>query len=162
MKSILSLLLLLANFATYAANSPSATDMTFVTDFTHFSCRAFQGQAPAAPKEIEELGIKFTKLGIAKNTRRVIIDIESQDGACSYSADYSRKKGEKQLRFENSSMTDSESCSQLKEDLDEIMRPGFKYAIKFNAYISMLFLANLTTECEVLGGNALIEYQWKL
>ncbi len=158
-----SLMLAIALFAThtFAQVAPSASDMTFVTEFTNFACKSFRDQANA-PAEIEKLQVKFTKLGIAKNTRRAVIDIESEDGQCFYSADYSRQKGEKQLRFQASYITNSALCQDLKVELDKVMAPGFKYAIKFNAYISMLFLAELSSECEDIGGNALIEYQWKL
>lgn len=159
MKYLLPLILLVMQPSLSFAET--ASDMTFVTEFTNFACKSFRDQV-SAPREIEDLGIKFTKLGIAKNTRRVIIDIESVDGLCQYSADYSRTKGEKQLRFTNSTITSDEACNELKEALDEIMEPGFKYAIKFNAYISMLFLAPVSGPCDEISGQSLIEFQWKL
>lgn len=141
---------------------PVASDMKFVTDFTGYACRPFTDNAEA-PKEIADLGVQFTKLGISSNTRRVIIDIQTIDDECAYSADYSRQKGFKVLDFENSYITDTPRCQELKLRLDEIMAPGFKYAIKFNAYISLLFMKEgLTSECESTTKLRLVEFEWKL
>ncbi|MGI4991807.1 hypothetical protein ACRXCV_04220 [Halobacteriovorax sp. GFR7] len=159
-KLLLSFLMILTTYASGIA--PSATDMKFVTDFTTFACKSFRDKV-AAPNEIAALNVSFTKLGISDSTRRIILDVESNDGQCFYSADFSRQKGFKRLDFETSYMTDSPNCLELKEELDRYISPGFKYIIKYNAYISMLFLTKeLTSVCDEVSGNKLIEFQWKI
>lgn len=144
------------------AQEPSATDMKFVTDFTTFSCKSFRDKA-SAPNEIAKLEVNFTKLGISDSTRRIILDVESKDGSCFYSADFSRQKGQKQLYFEGSYMTATPQCYELQAQLDYYLSPGFKYVIKYNAYISMLFLSkDLTSICDNISGNKLIEFEWKI
>lgn len=135
--------------------------LKFVTDFTNFSCKSFRDKV-SAPEEIVDLQVEFTKLGISSSTRRVLIDIKSLNNECHYTADYSRKKGTTVLNYENSYITNIPSCLSLKSKLDEIMTPGFKYRIKYNAYISMLFLKDLNGQCEDISGNNLIEFQWML
>lgn len=135
--------------------------MKFITDFTNFACKSFRDKV-SAPENIVDLQVEFTKLGISSSTRRVIVDVKTLDGDCLYSADYSRKKGETILTFENSYITDLKKCNELKPKLDDIMSPGFKYRIKFNAYISMLFLKKMKGQCEDISGNNLIEFQWVL
>ncbi|WP_412471271.1 hypothetical protein [Halobacteriovorax sp. RT-2-4] len=162
MKTLLLTILFISN--TYASDDiiPSATDMKFVTEFTTFACKSFRDKVPA-PNEIAGLDISFTKLGISDSTRRIILDVESNDGQCFYSADFSRQKGFKRLDFETSYMTNTPECMVLKEQLDRYISPGFKYIIKYNAYISMLFLSKeLTSVCDEISGNKLIEFQWKI
>ncbi len=161
MKAILIILITYSSIITASEVSPQASDMKFITDFTTFSCKSFSDKV-SAPDDIVDLQVEYTKLGISSSTRRVLIDIKSLDGDCFYSADYSREKGTTQLNFENSYMTKTIKCSTLKDKLDEIMKPGFKYRIKFNAYISMLFLKKMKGQCEDVSGNNLIEFQWIL
>lgn len=161
MKSLLiSLILMTSTFASEV--TPSANDMKFVTDFTTFACKSFRDKVDA-PYEIQDLNVTFTKLGISDSTRRIILDVQSNDGKCFYSADYSRQKGQKQLKFEDSYMTDAPECVELKESLDQYLSPGFKYIIKYNAFISMLFLSKeLSSVCDDVSGNKLIEFQWMI
>ncbi|PIK13778.1 hypothetical protein [Halobacteriovorax sp. JY17] len=161
MKTIFIILITYSSIITASEVSPQASDMKFITDFTTFSCKSFSDKV-SAPDDIVDLQVEYTKLGISSSTRRVLIDIKSLDGDCFYSADYSRIKGTTQLNFEKSYMTKTTKCSTLKDKLDEIMKPGFKYRIKFNAYISMLFLKKMKGQCEDVSGNNLIEFQWIL
>ncbi|GEM_PF-4070967 len=161
MKNIIILFLTFSNIVIASEQFPQATDMKFVTDFTNFSCKSFRDKV-SAPDEIVDLQVEFTKLGISSSTRRVLIDIKSLNNECHYTADYSRKKGTTTLNYENSYATNTSTCLVLKNKLDEIMTLGFKYRIKYNAYISMLFLKDLNGQCEDISGNNLIEFQWML
>lgn len=164
LKSLLSFLFLAITLCSVSASdlAPSANDMKFVTDFTTFACKSFRDKVEA-PYEVQDLEVQFTKLGISGSTRRIILDVESSDGECFYSADYSRQKGQKQLKFEKSYMTNTPECLDLKDSLDRYLAPGFKYIIKYNAYISMLFLSDeLTSVCDEISGNKLIEFQWMI
>ncbi|WP_374032191.1 hypothetical protein [Bdellovibrio bacteriovorus] len=158
-KHLLSLILFIS-FEASAEGNPKADDMKFVTNFSNFACKSFRDKSEA-PDQIKELGVKFTKAGVASDTRRAILDVHSVDEECVYSADFSRQKGFKVLHFEASYVSpESARCLQLKGQLDEIMKPGFKYAVKFNNYVSMLFLKELTGPCDEAGGNHLIEFAW--
>lgn len=161
MKAVLVILITYSSLLYAGDISPQARDMKFVTDFTGFTCKSFSDQV-STPEDISDLQVEYTKLGISSSTRRVLIDINTLDKDCYYTADYSRKKGTTQLNFEESYITDSPKCYDLKDKLDEIMEPGFKYKIKFNAYISMLFLKDLNGQCESTSGNNLVEFQWIL
>ncbi|WP_372655730.1 hypothetical protein [Halobacteriovorax sp.] len=161
MNKILIILLTYSSLTFASEVTPQASDMKFVTDFTNFACKSFRDKV-SAPNEIVDLQVEFTKLGISSSTRRVLIDIKSLDNECHYTADYSRKKGTTTLNYEKSYINNAESCLELKNKLDEIMTPGFKYRIKYNAYISMLFLKDLDGQCESTSGNNLIEFQWML
>ena len=152
-------LILTLSFNAFAEATPSAQDMKFVTNFTNYACKSFRDKT-TTPNEIAELEVKFTKLGIAADTRRAIMDIQSVDGECTYSADFSRQKGFKALKFEASYSNDTARCLDLKDKLDELLAPGFKYQVKFNAYLSVLLNTKLTGACENVGGNHLIEFQW--
>jgi len=161
MRHILMAIMLYSSFASASEVAPQANDMKFVTDFTNFACKSFRDKVDA-PKELAELEVEFTNLGISSSTRRAIIDVKTLDGECLYSADYSRKKGETILTFENSYMTNTPKCLEVKKNLDEIMSEGFRYRIKYNAFISMLFLKKLSGQCDDVSGNHLIEFQWML
>lgn len=152
-------LILTLSFNALAETTPSAQDMKFVTNFKNYACKSFRDQS-TAPNEIIELEVEFTRLGVAADTRRAIMDIASLDGECSYSADFSRQKGFKVLNFEASYSSDTARCLDLKDKLDELLRPGFRYAVKYNAYLSVLLNTKLTGACEKVSGNHLIEFQW--
>jgi hypothetical protein len=152
-------LILTLSFNTLAETTPSAKDMKFVTSFKNYACKSFRDQT-SAPYEIAELEVEFTKLGVSADTRRAIMDIQSLDGECSYSADFSRQKGFKVLKFEASYTNDTARCLDLKGKLDEILMPGFRYVVKYNAYLSVLLNTKLTGACEEVSGHHLIEFHW--
>lgn len=159
MKMILAILFSLSAYAS-PQNTPKADDMKIITRFTNYACKSFRDKSKA-PDQINDLKVEIIKMGIASNTRRAIIDVKSLDKKCTYHADYSRQKGFTVLNFEDSSITpDSPRCLELKANLDEIFFPGFKYIIKFNNYVSMLFLKDLTGPCDDVSGNHLIEFAW--
>lgn len=144
------------------AGAQTASDLKFVTNFKGFTCKSYKDKVEA-PVEFKELGVKLTNLGISDSTRVAIMDAQSDDGQCLYSAHFSRKKGEKILNFETSvTNNDSARCHELAADLDEIMKPGFRYVIKFNAYLALLFGYDLESVCDQSTGNNIAEFHWEI
>lgn len=158
MKTLITLLII-SN--TYANNIQTAKDLKFVTTFQNYACKSFRDKA-STPLEIKKTELEFTFLGISDSTRNATIDMESEDGSCKYHVYFSRKKGEKILNFESSVIEGDEECSEKKTDLDPLFEDGFRYVIKFNAYISLLFNKKVTNECLETSGNNLAEFTWEI
>lgn len=147
-------------FATEASPS-QASDMKFVTTFKNYACKSFRDQAQR-PIELSELEMDFTKLGVSASTREIIIDLVSDNGECTFNIFYTRNKGEKILNYQSSTMSGPDYCHEKTEKLIPIFENGFKYVIKFNAYISLLFMTKVQNECLETSGNNLAEFLWEI
>jgi len=145
----------------FASDVQTAMDQKFVTTFQNYACKSFRDKA-TVPTELTDLDMDFTFLGISDSTRNVTIDMKSSDDSCAYHAYFSRKKGEKFLNFESSITVGGESCALKKASLDAIMEGGFRYVIKFNAYISLLFMTKVDNECLESSGHNLVEFAWEI
>lgn len=158
---MLKKIILLTLISSSILATPTAQDLKFVTNFKGFTCKSFSDKVQA-PVELANLGAKLVNLGISDSTRRAIMDISINNGECLYSAEFSRKKGEKILNFETSYISGSESCLSVADELDEIMKPGFRYIIKFNAFLALLFGYDLTSQCDNSTGNNIAEFHWEI
>lgn len=158
MKLKLALILFIS---TYVFSSQTAQDLKFVTNFKGFTCKSYQDKV-TVPREFERLKANLLNLGVSDSTRLAIMDIKSNDGVCFYSAEFSRKKGEKILNFEESFVTNSPRCHEFANELDKIMAPGFRYIIKFNAYLALLFKYDLESICDETTGNNIAEFHWEI
>ncbi|EQC43954.1 hypothetical protein [Bacteriovorax sp. Seq25_V] len=158
MKTLISILII-SNI--YALEVLTAKNQKFVTTFQNYACKSFRDKA-STPTELAELDMEFTLLGVSDSTRNITMDLMSSDGSCSYHAYFSRKKGEKFLNFESSVAVGDEVCTSKKEAIDALMVNGFRYVIKFNAYISLLFMTKVNNECLETSGNNLVEFTWEI